>query len=173
MGVETGFLKAAVSRGFHLQELPLYLLNMLSLIMCHLDRRLQATGIVTKNKSCKKTYPHTLPNETRHRSVLTGQRRSMPKNFEPVRPQVMLHWNKRIFFFSCILKSFRIHHILRYWRSQAFTLKTFGVPTLHASLNQRSFSREQRQGRRQRERHEEAQGAPLKRLDIYLFQLVS
>ena len=25
--------------------------------MSHLDRRLQATGIVTKNKSCKKTNP--------------------------------------------------------------------------------------------------------------------
>ena len=56
--------------------------------------------------------------------------------------------------------------------SQAFKLKTFGLPTLHASSNQRSFSREQRQGRRQRERQEEAQGAPSKLLDIYLFQLV-
>ena len=140
--------------------------------MCHLHRRLQTTSIVTKNKSCKKTNPLTLPNETRHRSVLTGQRRSMPKNFEPVRPQLCYIETKGFFFFSCIHKSFLIHHILRYWRSQAFKPKTFGLPTLHASLNQRSFSREQRQGRRQRERQEEAQGAPSKRLDIYLFQLV-
>ena len=139
--------------------------------MCHLHRRLQTTSIVTKNKSCKKTNPLTLPNETRHRSVLTGQRRSMPKNFEPVRPQ-LCYIETKGFFFSCIHKSFLIHHILRYWRSQAFKLKTFGLPTLHASLNQRSFSREQRQGRRQRERQEEAQGAPSKLLDIYLFQLV-
>ena len=139
--------------------------------MCRLHRRLQITGIVTKNKSSKRTNPLTLPNETRHRSVLTGQRRSMPKNFEPVRPQ-LCYIKTKGFFFSCIHKSFRIHHILRYWGSQAFTLKTFGLPTLHASLNQRSFSREQRQGRRQRERQEEAQGASSKRLDIYLFQLV-
>ena len=139
--------------------------------MCHHHRRLQTTSIVTENKSCKKTNPLTLPNETRHRSVLTGQRRSMPKNFEPVRPQ-LCYIETKAFLFSCIPKSFRIHHILRYSRSQAFTLKTFGLPTLHASLNQRSFSREQRQGRRQRERHEEAQGAPSKLLDIYLFQLV-
>ena len=140
--------------------------------MCHLHRRLQTTSIVTKNKNCKKTNPLTLPNETRHRSVLTGQRRSMPKNFEPVRTQLCYIETKGFFFFSCIHKSFLIHHILRYWRSQAFKLKTFGLPTLHASLNQRSFSREQRQGRRQRERQEEAQGAPSKLLDIYLFQLV-
>ena len=139
--------------------------------MCHLHRRLQTTSIVTKNKSCKKTNPLTLPNETRHRSVLTGQRRSMPKNFDPVRPQ-LCYIETKAFLFSRIPKSFRIHHILRYWRSQAFTLKTFGLPTLHASLNQRSFSREQRQGRRQRERQEEAQGAASKLLDIYLFQLV-
>ena len=124
--------------------------------MCHLHRRLQTTSIVTKNKSCKKTNPLTLPNETRHRSVLTGQRRSMPKNFEPVRPQ-LCYIETKAFLFSCIPKSFRIHHILRYWRSQAFKLKTFGLPTLHASLNQGSFSREQRQGRRQRERQEDAQ----------------
>lgn len=43
---------------------------------------------------------------------------------------------------------------------------------MHASLNPGSFSREQRQRRRQRERQEETQGAPSKRLDIYLFQLV-
>ena len=95
----------------------------------------------------------------------------MPKNFEPVRPQ-LCYIETKGFFFSCIHKSFLIHQILRYWRSQAFKLKTFGLPTLHASLNQQSFSREQRQGRRQRERQEEAQGAPSKRLDIYLFQFV-
>ena len=116
--------------------------------MCHLHRRLQTTSIVTKNKSCKKTNPLTLPNETRHRSVLTGQRRSMPKNFEPVRPQLCYIETKGFFFFHVYIKVSIIHHILRYWRSQAFKLKTFGLPTLHASLNQRSFSREQRQGRR-------------------------
>ena len=43
---------------------------------------------------------------------------------------------------------------------------------MHASLNAGSFSRKQRQRRRQQERQEEAQGAPSKRLDIYLFQLL-